>query len=61
MQLMKCREEFGDVLVRRVGLERQSEAMIKSFLGELQVKSINLNQACEETQKRIVALSKKYI
>jgi hypothetical protein len=60
-QLMKCREEFGAVLVRRVGLERQNDARIKSFLGELQVKSINLNQACEETQKRIVALSKRYI
>ena len=60
-QLMKCREEFGNVLVRRVGLERQDATMIKSFLGDLQVKSVNLDQACEETQNRIVALSKKYI
>ena len=58
---MKCREEFGAVLVRRVGLERQNDTMKKSFLGDLQVKSMSLNEACEETQKRIVALSKKYI
>ena len=60
-QLMLRREEYGDVLVKRVGLERQSDTMIRSFLADLQGKSIILSQTCEEIQRDIVALSKKYI
>jgi hypothetical protein len=60
-QLMLRREEFGHVLVKRVGLEQKGEAMIKSFLVDLRDKSLILNQTCEEIQRDIVELSKKYI
>jgi hypothetical protein len=58
---MKTREEYGSVLVRRIGLERQNDSLVKSFLGELNGKNIILHKACDEMQKEIVALSKKYL
>ena len=60
-QLMKRREEFGSVLVRRVGLERQNDTTMKQFLIDLRGVSLVLNQTCEEMHRDIVALSKKYI
>ncbi|HEY0349983.1 MAG TPA: hypothetical protein VGC60_17690, partial [Pyrinomonadaceae bacterium] len=60
-QLATRREEFGIVLVRRIGLERKDQNAARDFMRDLAGKSLILNQTCEEIQREIIAWSKKYI
>ena len=58
---LDSREQFGNVLVRRVGMERQSDATIRAFVGEFRTVSTDLDNNAEEMQRAIVELSKNYI
>jgi hypothetical protein len=59
--VLKSRENYGFVFMRRVGLERQSETAIKQFISDALAEEQHVIRACEAMQKEIVALSKKYI
>lgn len=60
-QLALRREEFGAVLVRRIGLERKDQRAASDFMRDLADKALILNQTCNEIQREIISLSKKYI
>ena len=60
-KLLDSRDEFGMALVRRVGMERQSDAAIRTFMGEFRTVSTDLDNNAEEMQRAIVELSKNYI
>lgn len=60
-KLLGSGEQYSEVLVRRVGLERQSDEAIKSFMGDLYRISTHLNKNAEEMQRAVVELSKDYI
>lgn len=60
-KLLGSGEQYSEVLVRRVGLERQPDAAIKSFVGDLHKKGQGINENAEEMQRAIVELSKEYI
>ena len=60
-KLLDSREQFSNVLVKRVGMERQSDAAIRAFVGEFRTVSTDLDNNAEEMQRAIVELSKNYI
>jgi len=59
--IMKARDNYAQILIKRVGLERGTDLEIRQFFGELQPLSLGMDKACEEMQKAIVELSKSYM
>jgi hypothetical protein len=60
-KLLQSREQFAQLLIRRVGMEAQTRATIQGYLGDLHSVSSDLDRNAEEMQQAIVELSRNYI
>jgi hypothetical protein len=60
-KLTRCCEDYGEVLVRRLGLESRSNEAIKAFIDDLKREDTKVSQACIAMKKHITKLTKNYI
>ncbi len=60
-RLFDSRAQFGELLIRRVGIGGQPRAAIQAYLGELHNVSSVLDRNAEAMQQAIVELAQNYI
>lgn len=59
--LEQSRKEYGDVLIKTVGLERKNEIAKRETLGALTTEWRKVEKTCVDMQAEVIRMSKKYL
>jgi hypothetical protein len=60
-KLLDYKTHYGDLLVRRLGLEAKGKDEIVAFLSDLRVIDEGVSRTCESIQRQLCLLARKYI